>query len=163
MSEQSNAARTPRQQDLRARLDSWDEQRPRAWKPDVGGTLMGEVVRYSQGQGKYGPAHIAIVREDGSAELRAVWLFWAVLLDSFKSERPKPGERIGIRRLEDSKPKGGASAYRRFALVVEREGGASLPDFDALGPAHDSPAEKPPEPKPGPEPELGLAAPNPFD
>ena len=163
MSEQRNAAKAPRPQDLRARLDGWNEERPRAWKPGVGDTLIGELVRYSRGEGKYGPAHIAIVREDGSGELRACWLFWAVLLDAFKQERPKPGERIGIRRLDDSEGKGANGAYRRFALVVEREGGASLPDFDALGPAHDAPAAKPAELALEPKPERGRDADSVFN
>ena len=82
-----------------------------------------------------------------------MWLFNTTLLDAFKRERPEPGERIGLRRLEDGR--GAHGNYRRFALVVEREGGESVPDFDSIEATEDAG-----------DAEHGngfeLAAPNPF-
>ena len=65
-------------------------------------------------------------------------------------------ERIGLRRLDDGT--GAHGNYRRSALVVERDGGESVPDFDAIEPAADASDA---------EAERGngfdLPAPNPFD
>jgi len=133
--------KTPKR-DLRAELEGWQDERPRAWVADVGQVLVGELVRYSRGEGQYGPAHIAQVREEKTGELRAVWLLHRVLLDEFKRLRPKPGERLGIRRLED----GGENSkrpYRRFALVLDRDGD-DLPDFELLDQALDVPDEEMP-------------------
>lgn len=126
----------PKSRDLARELETWSDEPARAWKPEVGDVLVGELVAYRQGQGAYGPAWVAHVREEGSGELRACWLFHAVLLDEFRRLRPKPGERVGLRRLEDGGKAG--SRYRRFALVVDRPVGAEVPDFEALAPASDA-------------------------
>ena len=127
---------TTPQRDLRSELESWQGDTPPAWKPEVGDSIVGELVRYSRGRSRYGPAWIAHVKEERGGELLAVWIFHAALLDAFKRERPEPGERLGLRRLEDGT--GAHGNYRRFALVVEREGGESVPDFDAIEPTADT-------------------------
>lgn len=129
-------ASKPTGRDLHHELETWSDEPARAWKPEVGDVLVGELVAYRQGQGAYGPAWVAHVREEGSGELRACWLFHAVLLDEFRRLRPKPGERVGIRRLEDGGKVG--ARYRRFALVVDRPVEAEVPDFEALAPASDA-------------------------
>ena len=54
----------------------------------------------------------------------------------FRKIKPKPGERIGIRRLDDS-----SKGYMRYALLTERED-ALVPDFEELvGPGDVPPDE----------------------
>jgi len=131
----SSAGEAPRR-DLAHELETWSDEPARAWKPEPGEVLVGELLAYRQGQGAYGPAWVAHVREEGSGELRAVWLFHAVALDEFRRLRPKPGERVGLRLLEDGGKAG--ARYRRFALVVDRPVEAEVPDFEALAPASDA-------------------------
>ena len=125
------------QRNLLGELEDWRDEQPRVWRCEPGDVLVGELVRYTRGEGTYGPAWIAQVREEGSGELRSVWLFHMVLLYLFKTLRPQPGERLGIRRLDDGE--GERGRYRRYAVVVDRDGGeGQVPDFDAFGPAGDA-------------------------
>ena len=132
--------------DLQSQLDSWRDEPARAWRSRVGDVLVGELEGYHRGEGAYGPTWVAHVRDEKAGELRAVWLFHTVLLDEFRRLRPKPGERIGLRRLDD----GGQEdrRYRRYALVVDREGASGVPDFDAFGPALDAVVVEPETPSP---------------
>ena len=144
---------TPRR-NIHAELKAWGGDTPPRWEPGVGDSIVGELIRYSRGRARYGPAWVAHVREEQSGELLAVWLFRTTLLDAFKRERPEPGERIGLRRLKDGT--GAHGSYRRFSLIVEREGGESVPDFDAIeATADDGDAER--------GNGFDLRAPNPFD
>ena len=116
--------------DLMAALDGNSGEHPEAWIPDVNESLVGELIEYREAQAKHGPARIAVIREDSGLQDRAVWLFHKVLLEEFKRLQPKPGERVGIRRLEDGQT--GDFTYRRFTVVVDREGDSEVPDFDGL-------------------------------
>jgi hypothetical protein len=51
----------------------------------------------------------------------------AVLRGEFEKLVPKPGERVGIKRLPDSTR--GAQNYKRFAVLVDREGADAVPVF----------------------------------
>jgi hypothetical protein len=109
---------TARGRDLRAALDTRAEESA-AWRPEPGETLVGVVERYDRRTARYGEADVALVRDEATGDLRAVWLVYATLRDLFDRERPKPGERIGVRRLDDGH--GPRGAYRRFALVTDRD------------------------------------------
>ena len=63
-----------------------------------------------------------------TGELRSVWLMHTVLRNEFQEQRPKPGERLGIKRLPDSE-----RGYRRFALRIDRGPQEEIPDFGAYG------------------------------
>lgn len=121
--------------DLLAALDKHTgSTHPESWKPEVGEEIVGELIEYREGKARHGAAQIAVIREDGTDTPRAVWLFHTVMLAEFKRLKPKPGERLAIRRLEDGQK--GEHPYRRFAVVVDREEHqGELPDFDSLEPA----------------------------
>lgn len=111
--------------DLREELR---KPRAAAWKPEVGDELVGVLDSYGEGHAQHGPMIVANVCDETTGELFAVWL-GAVLLDEFKQQRPRPGERVGLRR----EPDGGdeRNSYRRFRVVVDRER-AVIPDFEAF-------------------------------
>ena len=110
---------------LKERLYDYDPELPKSWRPTPGSMLVGTVRRYDHAETAYGPRWICVL-EDESGESVAVWLSHTVLLGEFKEKRPKPGERIGIRRLDDA-----AKGYARYVVLVEgREPEAEVPDFD---------------------------------
>lgn len=113
-----------RSRDLRAMLDERAEAGA-AWRPEIGETLVGRIERFERREARFGPCDVALVRDEASGELRAVWLAWPTLADRFTEQRPQVGERIGVRRLEDGQGKRGA--YRRFALVVDRPADETAP------------------------------------
>ncbi len=104
--------------DLDAELEAWDEEYAETWRPRVGQRLVGTVRRYTEVGTEYGDTWVAtIATEDG--EEWSVWLSQTVLKGAFVKLRPKVGERVGIKRLEDRK--GGRGAYKNYAVVVDRE------------------------------------------
>lgn len=87
--------------------------------------LVGEIVRYETGMTEYGEAPIVVVANEDNGELLSVWLLHQVLLSEFQKLKPKPGERVGIKRLADDPER----RYRRYAVRVDRED-AGVPDLD---------------------------------
>jgi hypothetical protein len=126
--------------DLLAELEA--ENGPaETWRPEVGATLLGTLVRYSRGDTPYGPRDIAIVRVEANAKhgeyLAAVWLSYTALVREFKEKRPKAGERLAIKRLPDGiktdaqgRPMG--KGYRMYRLVVDRPVELEAPNWEAL-------------------------------
>jgi hypothetical protein len=112
--------------DLERELDEQSNQWPDSWRPRDGEILCGRVVRYATGPTKYGTCHTCILERDDGARV-SVWLSSTVLLDLFRKERPKVGERVGIKSLGKHPEKG----YRRWSLVVDRPD--AEPDFSPLG------------------------------
>ncbi len=113
---------------LRDQLQDYDPELPRSWRPQPGNVLVGTVRRYDRAQSVYGPRWICVLQEDESGDSVGVWLSHTVLLGEFKDKRPKVGERIGIRRLDDSD-----KGYARYVLLVEgREPESEVPDFGSL-------------------------------
>lgn len=113
-------------------LDAEDLGHPESWRPRPGDRIIGKLIRYDRGESNYGPRWIAVLHVDPSNEyphgyLCGVWLSHAVLVAKFKELRPKPGERVGVRRLEDS-----AKGYAMYRVVVEGRGPA-IPEWDGLG------------------------------
>jgi hypothetical protein len=120
--------------DLRGELQDYDGNYPESWKPEVGYLCVGELLRYDSGSTEFGDYVIAVIRDDDTGEERSVWLMHEVLRREFAKRRPKPGERLGIKRLDDDAEKN----YKRYALRVDRE--EALPDFNKLaGPTDHSP------------------------
>ena len=117
--------------DLRSELSEFDGKYPESWIPKVDDILVGTVVRYESGSTEYGPCPIVVVEDEEKKELRSVWLLHAVLRSEFQKKRPRPGERVGIKRLPDAK-----IDYKRYALWVDREE-PEIPDFSQFAPAGD--------------------------
>lgn len=126
--------------DLAKELEGFDGRWPASWRPKEGEMLIGRIIRYSEGPGRFGPVRTAIIeRDDGTRA--SLWLSSMVLLDQFNRERPRVGERVGVKYLGKHPQKG----YHRFTLVVDREEPA--PDFSPLGGEEDC-APQPLKPTP---------------
>lgn len=111
--------------DLEHELNEFDGRYPPAWKPAAGDVLVGRIVRYGEGRGKFGPIRTAILeRSDGSRV--SLWIGSEVLLDQFRKARPKAGETVGVKYLGRDEAKG----YHRWHVLVDRE---EEPSFEALG------------------------------
>lgn len=121
--------------DLRGELEGFDGEYPDSWKPSVGEIIVGEVQRYSSGSTDYGTYPICILLDEETGEERGVWLLHTVLRDEFEEKRPKPGERVGIKRLPDAE-----KGYKRYAVRVDREE-PEVPEFDAYDDPGDVPAQ----------------------
>jgi hypothetical protein len=106
--------RQPR--DLRAELESYDSTLPESWKPDPGDILEGILARYEEVDAGHGPKKIAIIEDQGTSKIWAVWLSPKVLCSEFEKHRPRPGEHIAIKRYSDHE-----KGYKVYKLVVDRE------------------------------------------
>lgn len=115
------------QDDFRNELDNFDGEYPESWIPKPGDMLVGKLARYSSGHTSYGEQLIAVIEDDETQTPRSVWLMHTVLHGEFKKLRPKPGERVGIKRLQDSE-----KGYARYVVRVDRE--EPVPDFQAFEP-----------------------------
>ena len=121
--------------DLREELEGGGEnEHLPAWMADVGDVFVGAFVRYERAATRHGVRFIAVATEEKSGDLMAIWLHWKVLQERFKEQRPRPGERFGIKRLPDSE-----KGYRRFKLLVDREDSAE-PDFFTTDNSHSAEA-----------------------
>lgn len=80
----------------------------------------------------YGPCRTCIVEKDDGSRV-SLWLNSTVLLGQFEREKPKVGERVGIRFLGKHPDKG----YKRFTLIVDRAE-PEEPDFSPLGGERDT-------------------------
>jgi len=108
--------------DLRDELDRF-EGYPAAWIPDVGDVLVGEILRYGSGPTAYGRFPVVTVADEETGEELSVWLLHTALRSEFAQLRPRIGERIGIRRLEDGTSDATGHTYRRFLVRVDRPEG----------------------------------------
>ena len=48
--------------DLDPELEDWIDTTPASWKPKPGDRITGELVRYDQAEGHYGPCWLAVLR-----------------------------------------------------------------------------------------------------
>ncbi len=126
--------RQPR--DLRAELESYDSTLPESWKPDPGDILEGILARCDKADAGYGPKEIAIIDEQSTDKVWAVWLSPTVLRSEFEKHRPRPGEHIAIKRFSDHD-----KGYKLYKLVVDREVSEELPEFDGSGASSSSGTE----------------------
>jgi hypothetical protein len=111
-----------------------DGSHPESWIPEVGDSLIGTIERYDSAATVYGERDIVVVRDEASGELRGFWLLHDVAISEFARQSPKPGERVGIKRLPDGQrqnPQGGrASKYKRYLVRVDRQADpTAVPDF----------------------------------
>lgn len=132
-----------RDDDMREKLGNAPDNPPESWIPEVGDTIAGVVVEYSEGETIHG-RHPIVTIEDDQGVLHAIWLMHKILYDEFRRQRPKPGERIGVRRQSDGEGGRGKSGYKRYRLIVDREGddGLSVLARDDLAPGDIPPGTK---------------------
>lgn len=102
--------------DLFQELEDYTGEFPPAWRPEPGDVLVGKVVRYDRGFTMYGEVRTVTIERD-NGERVAVWLSSTVLLNEFAKQKPKPGERIGLKYLGMHPDRG----YHRYKLIVDRE------------------------------------------
>jgi hypothetical protein len=112
--------------DLQGELESWVGWPP-AWKPRVNEVLIGFIESYDVGFTPYGEVRTVILAEEKTGEKRSLWLSSTVLLEQFKRQHPRPGERIGLKYLGQHPDK----HYHRYRLVVDRP--TEGQDFSPLG------------------------------
>jgi hypothetical protein len=87
------------------------------WSPQPGETLVGRIVGYISRVTKRGPARLAVVeREDGSGRIQ-VWITAIVLKSAFEEQKPRAGDRVGIRYNGRHETK----SYHLYSLVVDRD------------------------------------------
>ena len=116
--------------------DEWDEidkaldaERPEAWiAENEGDTLKGSVVGYEEAFGQFGPETICLI--DTGDTVMALWLYGAVLKDSFAKLKPQIGERIGVRYLGKRQGENSPNPYKMWKVVVPGRMGKT-PNFAA--------------------------------
>ena len=55
-----------------AELD--DGSYPKSWIPEPGDFIIGTLDHYDTGTSRFGTRTIAVIRDEGSGELRGIWL-----------------------------------------------------------------------------------------
>jgi hypothetical protein len=91
---------------------------PPNWEHSPGDELIGTVVRYKRVDTKQGERIVAHIRPDDGGPVVTLWL-GTVLMSEFKRIRPRPGERVGVKRLDDATSKAGRT-YQNWSVVVDR-------------------------------------------
>lgn len=105
-----------------------------SWKPEPGETLTGVLVGYTTRTTKYGPTRLAIVEVEDGSRIQ-VWLSSVVLKGAFEEQRPRTGDRIGVRYNGRHEQKG----YHLYNLVVDRDVDAEV----TPGPRAAAPTQRP--------------------
>lgn len=98
------------------------DARAETWKPAAGETLIGELseVRWLSGyDGRAYPMLVVVRERDGQPV--GVHAFHHVLRDELRAQRPRIGERLGIRYL------GRTDRYEAYKLAVDRAEPAEVP------------------------------------
>ena len=110
----------------------FDGTHPDSWngrdKPVAGAMLIGQVMRYDQFEGQDGPVAICVVLEENTGKEWGVWVSGDVLRDLFELHRPRVGERIWVKRVQDKVSKAGRP-YKIFGLGVDRPEGYAPESF----------------------------------
>ena len=101
-----------------------------AWRPQVGETLIGEVVSIGERNSQFGEDvyPLLTVRTDEGRELH-FHAFHTVARQELASQKPQIGDRIGIRYL--GKPDG--KKYEHYRIVVERAEPPAPMDWSDVG------------------------------
>ena len=96
--------------------DRNEQDRPSSWQHAPGSEIIGTLVRYEKAQTKNGEKIVAHIRPDEGGPVVAVWLSATVLMSEFKKHRPRPGERLSVKRHADHPTKG----YQVWSVLVDR-------------------------------------------
>lgn len=84
-----------------------------------GATLVGRVVKFFRGGSKYGPYPGVVVKSEKDGEAYSVHCFPTVLRNQMVEADPEPGDRIAIRYLGMTSPKGGGDDYHNFTVRTD--------------------------------------------
>jgi len=120
--------------DFEQRFEEDDGAFPESWRPRPGDKCIGRLVRYTRGESKFGPRTIAVLEcsnDEGKTYLLSMWLSSAVLTDKFRRLRPKPAERVAVKRLSDVE--GANGRYANYVVHVDRPAESSMAALDAIG------------------------------
>jgi len=98
--------------------DRLDEDFAPAWRPQPGDKLVGEIVGISERTGQFEAYPIITVRQDDGTE-RAWHAFHTVAASELAKQRPKVGERIGVKYTGQRAGQGGTS-YHAYKVQVDR-------------------------------------------
>lgn len=104
--------------DLDAALDE-ERSDASAWMPAVGDKLVGQVVGMAEHDAGHGPYPIVIVAADADGEDWAFHAFHSVAKAEIESQRPVPGDRIGIKYEGPKRGKNGNN-YESYRVLVRR-------------------------------------------
>ncbi len=80
--------------------------------------LFGVLEDWDKRSTTYGKYDVALVRDEDTDELRALWVMYTVLIEEFKRVNPQIGERLSVKRHADGVSESGTK-YRRFRVKVE--------------------------------------------
>lgn len=118
--------------------DLLDRDYAPAWKPEVGGKLIGVVTARDIRDGDYGEYEILTVRQDDGEEL-AWHATGSVASAKVEEQNPQPGDKVGIKYRGLTPNKAGTNEYHHYALVVERGDDGAAPGAPDV-PVDDAPA-----------------------
>ena len=79
------------------------QTKPKSWIPEVGEKLVGTLVQYVRATDRNGVTHPVAIVEDGDGTHWSVWIFRGPLSRVFEREKPKPRDRICLRRDDDAR------------------------------------------------------------
>lgn len=114
--------------------DQLDATYAEGWKPEPGDKLIGKVIALDQRDDAYsdGTYPIVTIRTDDDKEL--AWHgFHAVARAELAKQRPKVGERIGVKYVGKREGGQGESGYAVWRVVVERDGADAEIDWAKVG------------------------------
>lgn len=112
--------------DILGELKSRDGSYAPCWRPKDNETIVGPVVDFGVAQTAFGEVRVCTIeREDGGGRV-GIFLSSEVLRREFERQKPKVGERIGV-KFCGKHPKG----YKMFVLIVDRS--EEEPNFAPLG------------------------------
>lgn len=121
-----------------------------AYRPDLPeeghpSPLVGTVIATETGSGDYGDFPIIYIKAEGGTVFK--WfVYGGVAQGKVAEKRPEPGDSIGVQYLgaRESKTRSTDKKkvyYNDWNVVVERAGGGSGIDYDAIGKAADEARE----------------------
>ena len=87
------------------------------WKPEPGTMLIGELIEVKAHTGQFGEQTIYLVKNDEDGSIVTV-PGWTVLKSAIEEQGIKPGDRLGIKFLEDR------GNYKDFVVLKDDESGA---------------------------------------
>ncbi len=108
-----------RKPDLREQAEAYPDEPRSSWRPEPGDVLVGVVHEIDLRATKFDPTvPVLTFEEDETGELIDVWCLHAVLRNELARKSVQLGDRVAIRRLQDS-----SEGYKRYKVLVDREKG----------------------------------------
>jgi hypothetical protein len=102
---------------LRAELENWNYDAPTEWNPGPDDILVGEVKEYSSHDWNQGVVETLTVQEEETGSLVLVRLDSEQLANLIKLQRPRVGDRIGLKNVGMQS----GSGDNHYVLMVDRQ------------------------------------------